>query len=201
MKRFTFILSVAMVLGLSTMSNAALINNGNGLIYDDDLNITWLQEPNNNRLTWEQAKEWASGLKNGGVDDGWRLPIVDPMEPYNRNTSEMGHLFYTELGNKADPEGHGLVNKDPFTNLAPSVYWTGTEGGYNSLGQLYIMGFDFSDGNQGALYLYKYNALAVHSGNIGAPVQTIAPVPIPAAMWLLGSGLVGLIGLKKKYLG
>jgi hypothetical protein len=28
-----------------------------------------------------------------------------------------------------------------------------------------------------------------------------APVPIPPAFWLLGGGLVGLIGLKRKYLG
>jgi hypothetical protein len=28
-----------------------------------------------------------------------------------------------------------------------------------------------------------------------------APVPIPGALWLLGSGLLGLIGLKRKFLG
>lgn len=29
----------------------------------------------------------------------------------------------------------------------------------------------------------------------------VSPVPVPAAVWLLGSGLIGLIGLKRKYLG
>ena len=27
------------------------------------------------------------------------------------------------------------------------------------------------------------------------------PVPVPAAVWLLGSGLVGLIGLRRKFRG
>lgn len=29
---------------------------------------------------------------------------------------------------------------------------------------------------------------------------TVSPVPIPGAVWLLGSGIVGLVGLRKKYL-
>lgn len=31
--------------------------------------------------------------------------------------------------------------------------------------------------------------------------ETANPVPVPAAVWLLGSGLMGLIGIKRKYLG
>jgi hypothetical protein len=34
-------------------------------------------------------------------------------------------------------------------------------------------------------------AWAVHEGNIGA-------VPIPAAVWLFGSGLIGLIGAARR---
>lgn len=30
---------------------------------------------------------------------------------------------------------------------------------------------------------------------------TVSPVPLPGAIWLFGSGLVGLIGLKRKFLG
>jgi hypothetical protein len=37
----------------------------------------------------------------------------------------------------------------------------------------------------------NYYGWAVHSGNAGA-------VPLPAAVWLFGSGLLGLIGVGRK---
>jgi hypothetical protein len=36
-----------------------------------------------------------------------------------------------------------------------------------------------------------------HGLTVGA--MGVAPVPLPGAVWLLGSGLVGLVGLKKKF--
>lgn len=38
-------------------------------------------------------------------------------------------------------------------------------------------------------------------GNYNMVEFSVTPVPIPGAVWLLGSGLVGLIGLKRKFLG
>jgi hypothetical protein len=32
----------------------------------------------------------------------------------------------------------------------------------------------------------------------GIPVYTVSAVPIPAAVWLLGSGVVGLVALKRR---
>jgi len=41
----------------------------------------------------------------------------------------------------------------------------------------------------------------VQNGNIGgqANLYVISAVPIPAAFWLLGSGLIGLVGLRRKF--
>jgi hypothetical protein len=36
-----------------------------------------------------------------------------------------------------------------------------------------------------------FYAMAVHPGDVSA-------VPVPGAVWLLGSGLLGLIGIRKK---
>ena len=61
--------------------------------------------------------------------DNWRLPTAldqdgsGPWGGLNRTGSEMGHLYYTELGNS---EG-SLTNPGDFTNLRPGHYWSGTE--------------------------------------------------------------------------
>ena len=60
---------------VSTSANAALLNRGNGLIYDTDLDITWLQDFQLGGFagTWEEANGWAQSLVFGGFSD-WRLP-------------------------------------------------------------------------------------------------------------------------------
>ena len=92
-------------LSLITLSaNAALYDRGNGLIYDDVLDITWLQDANyaytsgyaatnangeyytstniqaDGRMGWDAAKTWADQLSYGGYDD-WRLPSANLMNP------------------------------------------------------------------------------------------------------------------------
>ena len=36
-------------------------------------------------------------------------------------------------------------------------------------------------------------------GDLGAWVVSNNPVPIPGAVWLFGSGLIGLVGIKRKF--
>lgn len=68
-------------------AQAALIDRGGGLIYDDVLNITWLQDANyaktsgyddDGLMTWDEANSWATGLNIDGVT-GWRLPKTNPI--------------------------------------------------------------------------------------------------------------------------
>ena len=67
--------------------------------YDTDLNITWLSDANvNGAMNWDTAVAWAEGLSFGGYSD-WRLPTSDTCQFYNCTGSEMGHLWYVELGN------------------------------------------------------------------------------------------------------
>src|SRR3989344_6138087 len=126
-------------LGLACVSantaQASLVDRGGGLIYDTDLNVTWLSNANvNGLMTWGNAMTWASNLsyydsvRNVTYTD-WRLPTSDTCGGYNCTGSEMGHLFYTELGGVA---GQSIAtthnaNYNLFQNVQSDVYWSGTE--------------------------------------------------------------------------
>jgi hypothetical protein len=189
MKKLVLILSIVTVLGFSTLAHASLVNNGGGLIYDTDLNITWYDGPPKSG-NWVNVALWASSLTLGSTTAGtWRLPSVGSYayEGYNITGSEMGHLYYVELENEKDG-----VNMGPFINLRPDFYWSDEAG---PVVNQRTWGFNFLDGHQ----YWKYSdnnsnyGMAVHEGNVGSPV------PIPAAVWLLGSGLVGIIGIRRRF--
>ncbi|MDY6990728.1 MAG: DUF1566 domain-containing protein [Thermodesulfobacteriota bacterium] len=191
---------MALVFGVVASANAALVDRGGGLIYDPDFDITWLQDTNyaqtsgydsDDVMTWYEAMAWAEDLEFAGYDD-WRLPDAHnsdgsgPDLGYNVTDSELGHIYYTELGNSA----YGpLENTGPFQNLTTvDDYWTRTE---QSVPLVWV--FDFDGGHQ--FYLGKgatNHAWAVRDGDSW-------PVPIPAAVWLLSSGLIGLVGIKRRF--
>jgi hypothetical protein len=181
------IISVVLLLSISILEtgNAALQNNGNNFIYDTDLNITWYAVANNTAMHWYDANTWATSQIYGGVS-GWRLPTTPGTSSGYSNEGEMGHLYYDELGNQT---GGPLTNVGPFTNLRADLYWTGTE-----IDTFHAWYYAFLNGSQGdvdkGLYPYFYGALAVHDGNVSA-------VPLPGAVWLLSSGLIGLIGIRR----
>jgi len=68
-------------------------------------------------------------------------------------------------------------------------YWSATEYVPDTSGAWL---FGMGDGNQdGSIKDGNYYAWAVQSGDVGA-------VPIPAAVWLFGSGLLGLVGFARR---
>ncbi len=96
-----------LILGLflALPSQAALIDRGGGLIYDDVLNITWLQDANyaktsnydaDGQMNWSAATTWADTLvyhdnvRNVDYSD-WRLPTL--------NASDTSCSIYRSGGN------------------------------------------------------------------------------------------------------
>ena len=209
----------------SVPSQAALTSIGNGLIYDDVSNVTWISDGyaftnniNNTTTTpaadpytgpllgtvvtpslgsahtlatndfsyaadlgrwvgsWWAATAWADSFSyqygSQTVSD-WRLP-----------TSAEAQNLITQLGS-------GAGAKAPFTYIPP-FYWTSNLTSatnadvarplFGTINNFTLM--------NGAVPRYS-NVWAVASGNVSA-------VPVPAAMWLFGSGLLGLVGFSRR---
>jgi hypothetical protein len=207
-------------MSLSTATKADMVSTLGGLgVYDTDLDITWLANANagaatafddgisttDGMMSWQNASNWVASLTVGGFTE-WRLPTTLQPDPscgnqvptsngQNCTGSEMGHLFHNELGGTSfnsmllsgDPD---LVKFTNFPNSPPDiVYWSSTAvAGFpdNAYDFNITIGKQFSAGKTISLY-----AWAVHDGNIGA-------VPVPAAIWLFGSGLLGLVGMARR---
>lgn len=110
MQHQPLILALLAGLTLSGAAQAALHDRGGGLIYDDALNITWLQDANyaktsgydaDGKMNWDQAVTWADTLvyhdsvRNVDYSD-WRLPTVSPINgsAFNYNYSATGTTDY-----------------------------------------------------------------------------------------------------------
>lgn len=175
--------------------------------YDNVADLTWLADANaaGTTMDWLTANSWAAGLDINGVT-GWRLPVTLQPDPTcsSQNTlngassgsnctgSEMGNLFYNVLGGTSGGAISATHNANYylFSNIQDSGYWSATAFAPNPNNTTSWV-FSFGIGGQevssnGA----GHYAWAVQSGDVGAAV-----VPIPAAAWLFGSGLLGLIGV------
>ena len=183
-------------------------------VYDDDLDISWVANANLadtmnfgvtginslGRMDWDKANEFIGAMNTAnylGFND-WRLPnglqpdatcsiqqdvglgIVQSIGT-GCTGSEMGHLFNIEGVTSAAP--------DEFSNIQSNYYWSNLEAVFAPAA--YVFNPGTGDQSNFGKTSNTVNVWAVHSGNIGA-------VPVPAAVWLFSSGLLGLVGIARR---
>ena len=223
MNTFLLRLVACLFVVVSSSSHAALYDRGNGLIYDDVLNITWMQDANyaqtsgyaaanavfttvfsqNNieadgRMGWSAAKTWAAQLEYAGFDD-WRLASAGETQftgYYMPPSAELGHMFYNNLGNTAGNSILGNVSftdatpgggTESFLNVQSNIYWYREEAAFDHA-------FAFLTSNGSSWDQIKWDSSyswAVRDGDVST-------VPVPAAAWLFGSALAGLLVARRK---
>jgi hypothetical protein len=129
--------TAAFVLVIAVPARADLIDRGGGLIYDTELDVTWLQDARyastsgfdgDGRMTWPLAMSWAAELiyydsvRDRSWSD-WRLPSAKDFDSlgvplcfgFDCPKSEIGHLYFA----------HGVTadSPTPFINIIKAEYW------------------------------------------------------------------------------
>ncbi len=197
-----------------TAAHAALIDRGNGLIYDTTLNITWLADWNyaktsgfhaDGAMDWDTANSWASGLVYGGFDD-WRLPTAlntalnsalnadgsGPCGPaFDCVESAMCHMLYNNWGATRGQDffmGSNAENLALFTNVQAGPHWFGTE---------------YAPDRDSAWFLYTAS-----TGGFQTYVSKRPPlfavgvrngdVPEPQSVALMMAGLVAMVMVRRR---
>lgn len=200
MKKRMMTLALGGLVVSASLAQAALIVDGsvnyNGgtynLIYDDHFDITWLDYTNGG-ATFAEQQDWVASLSfevNGTTYDQWRLPTTDYAGSHidgrltNNPESELSHLFYSDLG--------GNLNSvaNPFSSLQAGAtpYWEDNRAAFN-----------LRDGQEYGFYGSNslYYAIAVHDGRLSGGGSN-TPVPEPATLLLMGSGLAGLAWQRRR---
>ncbi len=228
--RRTLIASIMLAGGLvSATAHAALQSRlGGQAVYDTDLNVTWLANANlaatdtfgvtgisaGGRMFWPTAQNWIAAMNAAdylGHND-WMLPTT--LQPDSScfdqgggswgldcTGSQMGHLFYSELGGVAGSSITSTHNASYslFSNIQAWSYWSGTVYAPDpTQAWLFSMGggmqfWNFQTGS-GSEY-----AWAVLPGDVATTFPT--PEADTWAMMAVGLGLIGAVARRKSVKG
>ena len=213
------------MLSVPGLSLGALIDRGGGLIYDTDLDITWLQNISHGYGTsydladgemdglmyWESARSYASDLNyydsvRDVVYSDWRLPVT--LQPDPTCSGQEGGVstgfgcsgselghLFFELG--GTPRSHLDYSHNDNYALFPDLIWY----------QAYWSDTEHPADDSQVFVLLMTVGLQAYGGKyagFGAllvrdgDVAQVSSVPVPAAMWLFASGFVLLVGYARR---
>lgn len=197
---------------LSTMSNAAVITHGN-LTTDDSTNYITDTSTGRQYLRFDTFDltyaETVMATSSGGSFDGWTIATSDIADDFYSavlgvvTTPCSGeHLTGIVCGtldtwNNSDFGASYTTNEDHFWYISTNTTADSAEEDIG-LGSIFASGAVWDNDD--------WNSISIgdsFSTTSGTPINALvyrdaSVVPIPSAVWLFGSGLIGLIGLARR---
>jgi len=165
---------------ITSTAQATLIDRGNGLVYDDVNNISWIKDADVSGFgSWTAQLSWAAGFSLAGFDD-FRQASID----------ELASL-YSQLPGASGTDKTGNIS--PFENIQ-SVYWSGT-----ALDSEQAFDFIFLTGSVSVDLTGSLGFAALYHGWAVRPGDSVTAVPEPSSLMLFGAGLVGLPVVRRKF--
>ena len=218
-----WVIAVGMVT-LAVTAEAALVDRGGGLIYDDVLHITWLQDANlaatnsfgvigiatvGGGMPWAIAQNWIAAMNAEsylGYSD-WRLPTTTQPDPtcsnqfegggfgYGCTGSELGYMFYENLGGTARSNINAVHNANFDLFLNVPAVATYWSGSEFVLETDNAWFFAVYEGYQGAqLKTGGFSAWAVRPGDVPSAV----PEPSSFALTLACLSAFGVSARRRR---
>jgi hypothetical protein len=215
--------TILSVVFFGNAANAALIDRGNGMIYDDVLNITWLQEPGLTGMSsssYYTAKDRADTLEFGGYDD-WRIPGNNAAAQRNGNClyanrgincsynplsskSELAYMFHVNLGNVVNANEYGSpgipgwVFNDSFIDgrTGDLVSFIGAYRAYwqdTNLAMDGTYGVSMFNMSYGINYETVFGAANWSYSTWAVRDGDVNQVPIPSTITIFALGIIGLV--------
>jgi hypothetical protein len=189
MRKLLLLICLGIFLGFPPASEAALFDMGDGTIYDNDTQLTWMKDG----LIFGTYKfkteidAWVADLTLAGFDN-WRIP----------DWTEMAHVYYRELG-----AGFWENSARPFVNLLLPEFYYFTGGPMDELPYMDSSFFSspyYDPGRQDPSsnitdWIQLGFPWAVRPGFR----ETLTSVFEPETIFLLSFGLFGLAGVRRKF--
>jgi Protein of unknown function (DUF1566) len=177
-------------------ADAALVAGINDrTVYDTVNNVSWLANANlaatqkfgvsginpDGSMSWDTAQAWITAMNAANYlgSNRWRLPNTQLPDAscsqrpksaafgFGCTGSEMGNLFYNELGGESGStiELTHNANYNLFNNFQPYLYWSSTQ--WTRVANS-AFSFSFGNGFQGTnVYVNDMYAMAVSPGKVG----------------------------------